>query len=96
MPARIPVDLTQTENNKLTSISTQERATLIPINDYKTTNQYTATNADALATGDEQGKGTGGFLDVYNPLAGNNIDNDERKLAIARNLYSRSKTYPDF
>jgi hypothetical protein len=47
-----------------------ERAKLFPKNDYKPTNQYSAVNPDAIADGDAQGKGTGGFLDVYNQGAG--------------------------
>ena len=91
-----PVDLTQTENNALSQYADQERKKLFPKNSYNTANQYSSVNPDALATGDEQGKGTGGFLDVYNNIAGNNIDNIERKEEIKINRYNQSKTYPDF
>jgi muramoyltetrapeptide carboxypeptidase LdcA involved in peptidoglycan recycling len=67
-----PIDLSQTENNSLTAIAEQERKKLFPRNDYNIKNEYSAVNPDALATGDVQGKGTGGDLDVYNTSAGSN------------------------
>lgn len=91
-----PIDLSQTENNALSQYADQERKKLFPKNNYNESNKYSSVNPDALATGDEQGKGTGGFLDVYNNIAGNNIDNIERKDEIKINRYNASKTYPDF
>ena len=96
MPTLEPIDISQTESNALSRYADIERNRLFPRNDYNTGNQYTATNPDALATGDEQGKGTGGDLDVYNNTAGNNIDNAERSTELRINRFSSNNTYPDF
>ena len=89
----IPTDLNQNENNALSAIAEQERKKLFPKNDYTTANQYTATNPDALATGDEQGKGTGGFLDTNNQSAGSITDVVERKNEIKVNEYQPNNPY---
>jgi hypothetical protein len=91
-----PIDLSQTEDNLLSQYAEQERKKLFPKNNFNTSNEYSSVNPDALADGDVQGKGTGGYLDVYNNIAGNNIDNVERKEGIKINRYNQSKTYPDF
>ena len=96
MAQQEPIDLAQTENNALSQIAEQERKKLFPRNNYNTANKYSSVNPDALATGDEQGKGTGGDLDVYNQIAGNNVDNVERKNEIKINKFNQNKTYPDF
>ena len=46
-----------------------------------------------MATGDEQGKGTGRYLDVYDNTAGNIIDVAERKSEIVTNYYQPNKPY---
>lgn len=86
----------QTENNALTAIADAERAKLFPRNDYDKTNLYSSTNPDALADGDELGRGTGSFLDVYNENAGTITDTIERKSEIKINKFNRFKTYPNF
>lgn len=91
-----PIDTNQNENNNLSKYAEAERAKLFPKNNYNLANLYSATSPDALATGDERGKGTGGDLDVYNETAGNNLDNVERKKEIVVNKFNSSKTYPDF
>lgn len=97
MPSQIPLNLNQTENNQLTSLSDLERAKLIPRNDYnKVGNEYSAVNKDALADGDSRGRGTGTFLDVYNTAAGTIEDVTERKNEIKINKFNSSKTYPNF
>jgi hypothetical protein len=96
MSQQEPIDLGQTEKNSLSDIAEQERKKLFPKNNYNTANMYSSTNPDALATGDEQGKGTGGDLDVYNKTAGSIIDNVERISEIKINKFSSVKTYPDF
>jgi hypothetical protein len=97
MPSQIPVNLNQTENNQLTSLSDSERTKLIPKNDYnKVGNEYSAVNKDALADGDSRGRGTGTFLDVYNTAAGTIEDVTERKNEIKINKFNSSKTYPNF
>ena len=97
MASQIPLNLNQTENNQLTSLSDLERAKLIPRNDYnKVGNEYSVVNKDALADGDSRGRGTGTFLDVYNTAAGTIEDVTERKNEIKINKFNSSKTYPNF
>jgi hypothetical protein len=97
MANELAIDLTQTEDNKLTSIADQERAKLIPKNDYKqTADEYSVTNPDALADGDSKGRGTGIYLDVYNQTAGTREDVNERINEIRVNKYNSSRTYPNF
>jgi len=97
MSTQITVDLNQTEPNALSAIADQERAKLILKNDYnKVGNEYSVVNKDALADGDDLGRGTGVFLDVYNVNAGTINDVVERKSEIKINQYNQSKTYPNF
>lgn len=93
MPAKEPLDFSQPEN-KLSSIAEQERKKLLPKNDYKQENdEYNTKHPDALATGDLQGKGTGGFLDVYNKKAGSISDINDRIGDIKINNYKEEKPY---
>lgn len=86
-----PVD-TQQPSNKLSEISDRIRKDLITRNNYGgDKNIYGATNKDAIADGDLQGKGTGNFLDIYN--GGNITDNVERKSEIKINPYQPEKPY---
>ena len=88
-----PIDLSQPKNT-LSDIADIERKKLFAKDDYKRTlNEYTATNPDALATGDSFGKGTGGFLDTTNQSAGSLTDNVERKNEIKVNAYQPNKPY---
>ena len=97
MAQQTPVDLNQTEPNALTAYADQERAKLIPKNDYnKVGNEYSSVNKDAVADGDSLGRGTGTFLDVYNTAAGTIEDVVERKNEIKINKFNSSKTYPNF
>jgi len=78
------IDLSQDIPNALTAYADQERAKLIPRNDYNAVgNQYSSTNADALADGDRLGRGT--IDDVV-----------ERKNEIKINKFNSSQTYPNF
>jgi hypothetical protein len=77
--------------NELGQIGEQQRQRLIPKNDYKPVNQYSATNKDAISDGDEKGKGTGSFLDTVN--GGSSIDILERKNEIKINEYQFDKPY---
>ena len=92
MPVSEPLNFGQ-PSNQLSQIADSERRKLIPKNDYKTTNEYSSTNADALATGDAQGKGTGGFLDTGNQGAGAIQDILERKAEIVINKYKDNTPY---
>ena len=97
MAQQTPVDLNQTEPNALTAYADQERAKLIPKNDYnKVGNEYSSVNKDAVADGDSLGRGTGTFLDVYNTAAGTIEDVVERKSEIKINKFNSSKVYPNF
>ena len=88
-----PLDLAQPDN-KLSSIADAQRAILFPKNDYKNTaNEYSAVNPDALATGDAQGKGTGGDLDIFNESAGAIQDILERKSELIINQYKSNSPY---
>ena len=92
MPISEPLDFEQPKND-LSSIAEAERKKLIIKNDYRTTNQYSAINPDALGDGDAQGKGTGGFLDVYNQGAGAIQDILERKAEVVINEYKPDSPY---
>lgn len=90
MPVSERLDFSQPMND-LGIVGEQQRNKLFPKNDYKTTNQYSATNKDAISDGDELGKGTGGFLDTAN--GGSSIDVLERTNNIKINEYQRNKPY---
>ena len=91
-----PQDYTQPLND-LGKIGVDQRKQLLTINDFKAINyEYSTTNPDALADGDEMGRGTGVFLDVYNDTAGTSTDIFERKNEIKINKYDKFKTYPNF
>jgi hypothetical protein len=92
MATNEPLDFSQPDN-ALSQIANAQRQKLIPKNDYKTENQYSATNPDALADGDAQGKGTGNFLDTSNQNAGAIQDILERKAEIVINKYKNESPY---
>jgi hypothetical protein len=93
MATNEPLDFAQ-PSNKLSQIADAQRAILFPKNDYKqTANEYSSVNPDALANGDEDGKGTGNFLDVYNEGAGAIQDILERKAEIVLNQYKSNAPY---
>jgi hypothetical protein len=92
MPSLQPLVFEQPKND-LSSIADAERSKLLPKNDYKQTNQYSSVNSDAIADGDTFGKGTGGFLDVYNQQAGAVQDIAERKSQIVVNEFQPNKPY---
>ena len=88
-----PLDFSQPDN-KLSQIAAAQRALLFPKNDYKnTTNEYSAVNPDALATGDSQGKGTGGDLDIFNMSAGAIQDINARNSEVVINQYKPTNPY---
>jgi muramoyltetrapeptide carboxypeptidase LdcA involved in peptidoglycan recycling len=93
MPVNEPLDLAQPENT-LSLVAEAQRKLLFPKNDYKrTANEYSAVNPDALATGDAQGKGTGGDLDIFNESAGAIQDILERKSEILFNQFKSNAPY---
>jgi len=91
------VDLSQTETNQLTAIADAERKRLITRNDFiKDADEYGVTNSQALADGDDMGRGTGVFLDVYNDTAVTSVDIFERKDDIKINKFNKFNIYPNF
>ena len=97
MANEITIDLTQNEPNALTAIADAERKKLITRNDFKkNADEYGVTNSQALADGDDMGRGTGVYLDVYNNTAGTNVDIAERKNDIKFNKFNQFNTYPNF
>lgn len=83
--------------NKLSEIAEAERGKLFPKNDFSPKSDlYSAQHPDAMADGDEIGRGTAKFLDVYNQTAGTSTDIQERIGDIKINKFNSSKTYPDF
>lgn len=87
-----PLDFSQ-PNNDLSEIAKMERAKLFPKNDYKDNNKYSSVNPDALADGDNKGKGTGGDLDVHNNNAGAIQDITERTSLIVGNEFKPTTPY---
>ena len=56
--------------NELSKIAEQQRGILFPRNDFSPRSQsYSSVHPDALADGDDIGRGTGFYLDVYNVQA---------------------------
>ena len=93
MPVNEPLNFEQPSND-LSSIAEAQRRLLFPKNDFKkTANEYSSVNPDALADGDMDGKGTGGFLDVYNQQAGAIQDIQERNAGIVVNEYKPNAPY---
>jgi hypothetical protein len=87
------LDFAQPENT-LSAIAEAERAKLFPRNDYSPKSEkYSSVHPDANADGDELGRGTGTFLDVYNQNAGTSTDVFERKDEIKVNKYNSSQPY---
>lgn len=87
------LDFTQ-PNNKLSEYANAERAKLFPKNDFSpVSDKYESTHPDAMSDGDEIGRGTGTFMDIYNLNAGTSTDNAERKDDIKVNKYSFKNPY---
>lgn len=97
MSEQLNLDLSQDIPNQLTAYADQERAKLVPRNDYNGIgNPYSSTNQDAMANGDSKGRGTGVYLDVYNDNAGTVEDLADRKNQIKINKYNSKNGYPNF
>lgn len=81
-------------SNQLSAIAEAERAKLFPKNDFSPKSErYSTVHPDAVADGDEIGRGTGTFLDVYNENAGTSTDVFERKDEIKINKYNSKQPY---
>ena len=80
--------------NALSEIAERERAKLFPRNDYSpVSQQYSAEHRDALADGDDEGRGTGVFLDIHNFGAGTSTDIRERIDDIKINKFNENNPY---
>lgn len=80
--------------NMLSEIADRERAKLFPRNDYSPVSEsYSSTHPNAIADGDEDGRGTGNFLDIHNFNGGTITDINERIDVIKTNKYSSSNPY---
>ena len=80
--------------NQLSSIAEAERSKLFPKNDFSPrSDRYSPVHPDAVSDGDEIGRGTGTFLDVYNENAGTSTDVFERKDELKINRYISSQPY---
>lgn len=83
--------------NRLSEIADAERGKLFPKNDFSPKSEaYSPQHPDAMADGDEIGRGTSKFLDVYNTEAGTSTDIQERIGDVKINKFNSNKTYPNF
>jgi len=92
MSVKIPIDTAQPAN-KMTAVADEQRKKSKAVNDYLDQNQYNSTNPDALADGDDRGRGTGNFLDVSNYDAGTIQDIIKRREAFAGAKYKPQNPY---
>lgn len=80
--------------NQMSAYAEAERAKLFPRNDFSPeSDNYSPQHPDALADGDELGRGTASYLDIYNYKGGTKQDIQERNDEIKINRYSASKPY---
>ena len=86
------IDLSQPDND-MSKRAEKQRNKLFSRNDFKTVNPYSTVNPAALADGDTNGRGTGGFLDVNNQKAGTSIDILERKNDLKVNKFTSLNPY---
>ncbi len=81
-------------DNELTRVAAGERGKLFPRNDFSPeSDNYSSGHPDAVADGDELGRGTSKFLDIYNNKGGTQTDINERNSEIKVNRYSQGSPY---
>lgn len=91
------IDLSQNIDNNLSKFAEEQRAKLVPKNEYKNKSfEYSQTNPNALGDGDSKGRGNGVFLDTISPNIGTKEDVIERKNEIKINKWKSTYVYPDF
>jgi len=73
--------------SRLEESSVGFRKANIARNDYDNNDQYNVGHADALSTGDPDGKGE------VNGQVGNNTDIKQRECLAAKNRYNRNREY---
>ena len=82
------IDLSQNIDNNLSKFAEEQRAKLVPKNEYKNKSfEYSQTNPNAIGDGDSKGRGNGVFLDVLSPKIGTKEDIAERKNGIKINKW---------
>jgi hypothetical protein len=97
MGVETSIDLSQNIENNLTKYAEEQRAKLLPKNEYKdATFEYSKTNPNALGDGDAKGRGNGIFLDTFSPTIGTQQDIIERKNELKINKWKNTNQYPDF
>jgi hypothetical protein len=97
MGTETAIDLSQNIDNDLTKIAEEQRAKLLPKNEYKDDAfEYSSTNPNALADGDSKGRGNGVFLDTLSPNIGTKEDIVERKNGFKINKWKKTNPYPNF
>lgn len=75
--------------SRLEDVSVQYRKREVARNEYNNEDQFNAGHENALADGDEKGKGE---LEGH---IGSKTDIEQRKLAETRNKFNRDKPYDD-
>ena len=97
MGVETSIDLSQNIDNNLTKYAEEQRAKLLPKNEYKDTAfEYSQTNPNAIGDGDAKGRGNGVFLDTVSPNIGTKEDVVERKNGLKINKWKSTNQYPDF
>ena len=97
MGDELSIDLSQNIENNLSKFAEEQRAKLLPKNEYKDIAfEYSSKNPNALGDGDDKGRGNGIFLDTHTPTIGTQLDVSERKSEIKINKFKEKNPYPDF
>jgi len=90
------LDFAQPEN-ALSAVATAERGKLFPKNDFSPKSDlYSPQHPDAMADGDNIGRGTAQYLDVYNQNAGTSTDIQARVENTKIDKFSPNNPYPNF
>jgi hypothetical protein len=97
MGDELAIDLSQNIENNLSKFAEEQRAKLLPKNEYKDIAfEYSSKNPNALGDGDDKGRGNGVFLDTYSQTIGTKQDIAERKSELKINKFKGTNPYPDF
>jgi len=90
------LDFAQPDNN-LSSFAETERSKLFPKNDFSPNSDlYSPQHPDAMADGDNIGRGTAKFLDIYNTQVGTSTDILARTENLKIDKFSSDNPYPNF
>lgn len=81
-------------DNEMSRYAEEQRKKLLPQNAFAVDgDKYSATHPDAVSDGDDIGRGTGNFLDIYSKNIGTRTDVQARKDDLIINKYSSNKPY---